>query len=183
VFSEVLKIRWYSLSGKYDAGATSTVASLWCGLKQGMHGMCGHAHAATVNQRQAPSTFRTEPEKFHSRRAFAKRGIEPQQEMRVSLGFAIKAEELAFVQVTKTSRTGRVRALRNHRASWWPGTEWSNELSLHPDATALTGLANGQNDVVDGGLGWKAFNRKVRKERPPRTQRQSGAFRVMQVIK
>jgi len=28
MFSEVLKIRWYSLSGKYDAGATSTVPSL-----------------------------------------------------------------------------------------------------------------------------------------------------------
>jgi dolichyl-phosphate beta-glucosyltransferase len=28
MFSEVLKIRWYSLSGKYDAGSTSTVASL-----------------------------------------------------------------------------------------------------------------------------------------------------------
>ena len=28
MFSEVLKIRWYSLSGKYEAGSTSTVASL-----------------------------------------------------------------------------------------------------------------------------------------------------------
>jgi len=33
------------------------------------------------------------------------------------------------------------------------------------------------------GLSGKAFNRKVRKERPPRTQDNQVAFRLIQVIK
>jgi hypothetical protein len=76
-----------------------------------MHGMRRHAHASAVDQREGRRTLSTKPIKLHSGRVSANFGIEPKQELDIILGLTLKAEEFALVQVKKTSRARRVRAL------------------------------------------------------------------------